>query len=145
MTHCNEVAEKLSGYIDGELTQQLAQQVSVHVEGCHSCSQLHTELLSMQANIKTIKTEGGEEAALEKIMQDPNAQQKQKWGWVLLITGAVMIMGYVLIEFILSSELSTFEKFASSFLWIGVLLLFLSVLRQRAIAKKTDKYKDINL
>ena len=145
MTHCNEVAEKLSGYIDGELTQQQAQQVSVHVEECLSCGQLHSELLSMQAKIKTIKTEGGEEAALEKIMQDPDAQQKQKWGWLLLITGTVMIMGFALIEFILSSELSMFEKFASGFLWIGGLLLFLSVLRQRAIATKTDKYKDINL
>ena len=145
MTQCDKIEEKLSGYLDGELTQQEAQRVSVHIDTCESCKQLHAELLGLQKDIKTIHSDGGEEAALEKIMQDLGARQSQQWGWMLFIVGAVMMMGYSIFIFIISNELNSFEKFGFGFLGLGGLLLFVSVLRQRIIAAKTDKYKDINL
>ena len=78
-------------------------------------------------------------------MQDLGARQSQQWGWMLFIVGAVMMMGYSIFQFIISNDLNSFEKFGFSFLGLGGLLLFVSVLRQRIIAAKTDKYKDINL
>ena len=145
MNQCHRVEEKLSGYLDGELTQQDSQLVRIHIETCERCKQLHSELFNLQQQIKIIPNNGGEEAALAKITEDLAAQQKQQWGWRFFIIGAVMMMAYSGIVFLFNNGLNSFEKWAVGFLAIGVLLLFLSILRQRRIASKTDKYKDINL
>lgn len=145
MTQCQEVEEKLSGYIDGELTQQESQQIRIHIEGCEICQQIHSELLSLQKDIKTIHSDGGEEAALEKIMNDLGAQQTQQWGWMLVIIGSVLMVIYSLYGFIVDNGMTSFEKIMFSLIGIGGILLFISVVRQRMSASKTDKYKDINL
>ena len=145
MTQCQKVEEKLSGYIDGELTQQQSQQIRIHIEGCETCQQIHSELLSLQKDIKTIHSDGGEEAALEKIMNDLGAKQTQQWGWMLVIIGSVLMMIYSLYGFIVDNGMTSFEKIMFSLLGIGGAMLFISVVRQRMIASKTDKYKDINL
>jgi len=145
MTQCNEIEEKLSGFMDGELTQQQSQQVRVHIEACDNCQQLHTQLLEIQKDIKTINSNGGEEAALEKIMNDLGSQQTQQWGWMFVIIGSTLMIMYSFYAFIIDNQMTSFEKIMFSFLGIGGVLLFASVVRQRMIAFKTDKYKDINL
>ena len=145
MQQCKQLAEKLSGYIDGELTQQASQQVRLHIESCKDCQQLHSDLLDMQVDIKNITTTGGEDAALENIMKDTTATNTQHWGWILLISGSIALMGVSVYQFIMSNELSVFEKLITGSMGLGGFLLFLSVVRQRLIALKTDKYKDINL
>ena len=37
MTTCDDVADRLSAYVDGELTQGGRQRVDVHLEGCDAC------------------------------------------------------------------------------------------------------------
>jgi len=145
MTQCQKVEEKLSGYLDGELTQQESQQVRLHIESCESCQQLHTELLSLQKDIKAIHSDGGEEAALEKVMNDLGAKQTQQWGWMLVIIASALMVIYSFYGFIIDNDMTSFEKIMFSLLGIGGVLLFISVVRQRIIASKTDKYKDINL
>jgi len=145
MTQCDKVEEKLSGYLDGELTQQQSQQIRVHIESCEDCQQLQTELLSLKKDIQQIPKIRDEDAELKKIVGDLASNQIQQWAWTLVILGSVMMMGYSIYEFIIDNSMSSFEKFMFSSLGIGGLLLFISVLRQRLIALKTDKYKDINL
>ncbi|MCP4411466.1 MAG: zf-HC2 domain-containing protein [Gammaproteobacteria bacterium] len=145
MNQCNEVKEKLSGYLDGELTQQKSQLIRVHLESCNECKQLHQELSDLQNKIKTITADTAEEAELDKIINDLGAKQSQHWGWIMLIIGYVMLAGYAIVKFLIDNQLNTFEKIATFLLGLGGLLLFYSVLRQRLIALKTDKYKDINL
>jgi len=145
MKQCNDVKEKLSGYLDGELTQQDSQQVRVHLEGCDECAKLHQELFDLKKKIKTVESDNGEAVELDKIINDLGAKQTQHWGWIMVIIGYVMIVGYAIVTFLIDNQLNTFEKIATFLLGIGGLLLFYSVLRQRLIALKTDKYKDINL
>jgi len=64
---------------------------------------------------------------------------------VLLIIGALMMIGYSFIRFFISDDINSFEKIMALLLGTGGLLLFFSVLRQRLIIAKSDKYKDINL
>jgi len=145
MIKCDEVAEKLSGFIDRELTQQQAQEIGLHIDNCDGCGKLHSDLLNLQTDIKKIHIEGGDEVLLEKILQDPGAQQTQQWGWMLFIIGSSIMVVYAIYEFLINTELTSFEKMAIGFLGIGGLLLLISVIRQRLIASKTDKYKDINI
>jgi len=78
-------------------------------------------------------------------MNDLGSQQTQQWGWMFVIIGSTLMIMYSFYAFIIDNQMTSFEKIMFSFLGIGGVLLFASVVRQRMIAFKTDKYKDINL
>ena len=70
-----------------------------------------------------------------------------KTGMLFLFIGLVMIISYAAFHFFqelfFNSELSLFLKVAISFCSIGLIILFISVLRERLNLRKSDKYKDI--
>ena len=54
MTHCDEVGEMLSGYVDGELTQASQQRVRVHVETCENCKETLADLTAIREKVQAL-------------------------------------------------------------------------------------------
>ena len=139
------VGELLSGYIDGELTQQQRQRVEIH---CGTCSDCESELNALRALRRDVSnsrlSEYGEDVWREK-MDDTTVKATRSIGWLLFL-GAVLICGGVgIYEFVFDSSMGTFEKLLVSAVYGGLALLFFSVLRQRLIERKADKYKDVEI
>ena len=140
------VGEMLSGYIDGELTQQDRQRVRVHCERCDECRALLDELTELRARIGNARLSDVDQDRWRETMDDTTVKATRGIGWLLLIGGALIGIGVGVIE-ILSSEssLSLIEKLIVGGIYGGLLLIFISVLRQRLIERKTDKYKDVEI
>ncbi len=141
---CNEVEEQLSGYLDGELTQQESQKIHLHLESCQSCQSIYRDLKSMQHSIAQLEKPTMSEVELKHIMQDRPAIGMQWIGWMMLIAGISVIVGFVAYQFFTSDEAFLIKLVVSS-IYGGLAFLFLTVLRQRFIARKTDRYKGVDL
>ncbi len=141
---CQHTEVKLSGYLDGELTQQESQTIYLHLKSCERCQQLYQELKSMQQSVAQLEKPTMSELELKKIMNDRPSRGFQWIGWLLLITGVSVIVAFTAYQFI-SSEGPLWIKLTLSAIYGGVAFLFLTVLRQRIIARKTDKYKGVDL
>ena len=76
-------------------------------------------------------------------MNDLPARASAGIGWVLFIAGAVTLLGLAIWEFAIDNEVTIWVKLGVAGVWFGLLFLFLSVLRQRLLSWKTDKYKDV--
>lgn len=66
-------------------------------------------------------------------------------GWMLFIVGVLGISGIAIYEFVIDTSMPTHIKVLTSLVWIGLGVLLVSVLRQRLIERKTDKYKDVEI
>ncbi len=78
-------------------------------------------------------------------MNDVTVKATRSIGWLLLI-GAALVCGAIgIYEFVFASSMSIFEKLLIGAGYGGLVLLFISVLRQRLIERKTDKYKDVEI
>ena len=77
-------------------------------------------------------------------MTDDTGKTTGTIGWVLLIGGIAVLTGYAVFEFAQSME-STGVKLATAAVAAGMTALFITVLRQRLKARKTDKYKDVEI
>ena len=78
-------------------------------------------------------------------MNDPTVKATRGIGWLLFV-GAMMILAAIgIYEFVIDSSIATYMKLLISAVYLGLAALFVSVLRQRLIERKTDKYNDVEI
>ncbi len=78
-------------------------------------------------------------------MGDMTVRTSRTIGWLLFVGGILAAVGLGVYEIIFDSSASIFEKFLVAAIYLGMAGLFFSVLRQRLIERKTDKYKDVEI
>jgi anti-sigma factor RsiW len=140
------VGEMLSGFIDGELTQQDQQRVRLHCVNCADCRGELERLEDMRKRVGQATLSKLDRDVWREKMDDNAVKTTRGAGWLLLIGGALIGGGFLAWEvFSGASELSTLGKVIFGGIYGGLLLLFISVLRQRLIERKTDKYKDVEI
>ena len=141
----DHVGELVSGYIDGELTQQQRQRVELHCESCEACRQELDQLKQLRDDVgKSRLSEYGEDKWRET-MDDPATKTIRGLGWILLIGGLLAIGGIVLLAFLTDPTIELHMKLIIGAIYGGLAILLISVLRQRLIERKTDKYKDVEI
>jgi hypothetical protein len=141
----DHVGELLSGYIDGELTQQERQRVEVHCDGCAECSNNLDELRALRDKVgRSRLSELGDDIWREQ-MEDTTVRATRGIGWLLFIGGLLILAGYVIYEFVIDTSLTLGVKLLFAAIYGGMGVLFISVLRQRLIERKSDKYKDVEI
>ena len=139
------VGEQLSGFIDGELTQQERQIVTLHCEVCADCRENLERLQDLRHRIgESGLSEVGEDQWRESI-EDPTVQLTRGIGWLLFVVGLLVVAGIGLVGFLFSDDISVGMKFLMVAIYGGLAALFFSVLRQRLIESKTDKYKEVEI
>ena len=79
------VGEMLSGYIDGELTQQQRQRVEIHCESCAACAGELLELGKLREEIGAAKLSAIGEDAWRETMSDSTVRTSRGIGWLLLV------------------------------------------------------------
>jgi membrane protein implicated in regulation of membrane protease activity len=78
-------------------------------------------------------------------MNETTVQTSRGIGWLLFIAGILAVAGVGLYGFIVEPGLSIWMKLILVAIYGGLALLFFSVLRQRLIERKTDKYEDVEI
>ena len=76
-------------------------------------------------------------------MGDRTTHMGPRLGWSLIGAGLLLLYGYGIYDFITDSSEPIWVRLTLAGIGLGFLILFLHVLRQRLIAQKTDRYKDI--
>ena len=142
---CRHIEELLTGYLDGELTQQESQRVAVHIEQCEGCRQTWRQLQQLQEAILETRYPNLEEEALNTVMNDLTSRNLQGIAWFALSAGLAMIVAFAIYAFWIDTSMPWYHKLAMSLIWGGGIGLFISVLRQRLIARKNDKYRRVKL
>ena len=139
------VGELLSGYLDGELTQQQRQRVETHCDTCTECKKNLKELRALRESIGKARLSEVDQDVWRERMDDTTVRTSRGIGWLLILGGVLVAMGMGVYEFVIDSSLGLAEKLIVGVIYGGFVVLFFSVLRQRFIERKTDKYKDVEI
>ena len=139
------VGERLSGFLDGELTQQDRQRVELHLADCPDCTAMLEELRALRQRMGRSGLSERYADQWREDMDDTGVKLSRGIGWLLLIAAAVVIGGIVVFSFLGDPGIEWHWKLLISAFYLGLIGLFVSVLRQRLIERKTDKYKDVDI
>ena len=139
------VGDLLSGYLDGELTQQQRQRVTVHCADCAQCRDDLAELRALRERIGGAQlSELGEDQWREN-MNDSGVELSRGIGWLLFLAGLMVAGAYFVFLQLTDSGMPLVIKFILVGVYGGLGVLLFSVLRHRLIERKTDKYKDVEI
>jgi predicted anti-sigma-YlaC factor YlaD len=144
-TAAEHVGELLSGYIDGELTQQQQQRVRIHCESCRDCAEELERLEELRREVGRSRLSPLSDDIWREHMKEPTVELSRGLGWILFIVGVLGLSAIGVYEFVIDTSMAAHIKVISGLIWVGLGALLISVLRQRLIERKSDKYKDVEI
>ncbi|MET1255224.1 hypothetical protein [Aliikangiella maris] len=137
--------EKISGYLDGELTQQEAQKVALLIETDVTYKKLYEELMTMRHEVQSLSLQEQELIHLDRLFKEPVAKTSRILGLTLIGLSGVVLVLITFYKIFLNPEIGLLEKVLVGAIGGGGLLLLFSVLRQRIMSAKNDKYKRVKI
>ena len=140
---CEEIEVYLSGYLDGELTQQDRQPLEIHIRSCQHCQTVLAQLREAQEATHRLDMEEPETEEWNMMEARVLERISQGLGWSVLLVWLVVTTAYTLYQYASSPTEPLFEKILVFSLFLGVGLLFLSVLSQRVRERRTDRYRGV--
>ena len=131
----------LSGYLDGELSPEQA----AHVEALLAQDPLFRRefdvLKSLAVGTRAAFTaEALPDPMWEDFLVGVYARTERRLGWLLLVVGALLLLAAGALYFVNAPWAPLWLKGLVALPVVGLAVLFVSVLRQRLRAAKTDRY-----
>lgn len=131
----------ISGLLDGELDGDQRAELDEHLASCSGCQR---ELDSLRCLFSgtgaAFGGEGPPDEVWDTFLDDVYNRLERKTGWVLLVFGLLVLGAFGTYAFIVEPWGSALIKILIATPTVGLLLLFVSVLRQRLESVKTDRY-----
>ena len=138
-----EIEVLLSGYLDGELTQQERQKVGVYLERDERYREILAELERVKTATERLHYEEPSSGDWKTMEQSLVQDVSRGLGWIILSIWAVALTSYGLWELAAAPDEPLTGKLLVFGFFLGVALLFCSVLTQRMRESRTDKYKGV--
>jgi len=143
----HRLKELLTAYLDGELDEQGRREVEKHLA---EREDLRRELESMK-RVKSLTSRmqlvQPEEEVWNMYWNHVYNRLERGAGWILLSVGAIILLSFgafhFVRDFLLDPEPRLIIKIGVSAAILGVIILLVSVLRERLFIRKSERYKEI--
>ena len=143
MNSCESIQEKLSAYLDNELTQQDSQRVGVHLRECDRCRRTYEDFTRLRGDVGELRFPEPPVEEWRKMMSGFTFNATRGIGWLLWGGGAVVLAVYGIYTFATDPTVEAIQRIGVLAVILGVVLVFMTVLAERMRGFRDDKYKDV--
>jgi len=145
--NCQEAMIYISGRIDGELTTEQEKMLDEHLQTCPRCRKELDELLKLKevtSNMRFTDLPDKYWAGYWHAIYD---RLERGLGWILLSIGAIILAALgtweIFRHFFLDPVQPILLKLAIGSGLLGLIILIISVLRERLFARKHERYEEV--
>jgi len=142
---CSDASTLISAYLDNELTQADAQRIRLHIEDCSECGKTYQELKTLKQKMGQLSFPAPDEEVLKFLEEDPVSLAGQWSGWLLILIPVIILGSYGFYLFVTEPDTPILIRLLFAAFELGMLILFVTVARQRYFSYKTDKYRNVKL
>jgi len=141
---CDEFKPMMMGYLDGELDPEQRARFESHLATCKACALELAEFRKMKEELSMLRFQEPSDAELERYWRSIYNRLERGLGWILFSVGAIILLcygGFKLIQGLIKDPtVALLLKAGVLALVFGVVILFVSLLRERLAVRKVDKY-----
>ena len=132
---CEQYEVMLTGYIDGELTDAQQVELEAPLDTCQNCRDELAQIKSLWEELAMLKFYEPTDAELDRYWSGIYNRLERGLGWMLFSVGAVVLLSYgafkLIEDLITDPAIAMAVKIGSAALLLGLVLLFVSILRER--------------
>ncbi len=139
-TECDTLQALMSGYLDEELDEADRRHLELHLESCAECRREFDGLRGLVEAADSLHVETLPEDVWDEFLENVYNRTERRLGWALLILGIAALSSLVVYFLVVVPWASPLVKGVVALPVAGLLILFVSVLRQRLHVLKTDRY-----
>ena len=144
---CEKYKILIVKHTDGQLSPAEESELKNHIKTCADCREDLEEQTSWKGVSETMKNQLLPDMAWDEYWQHLYNKLERGISWILISIGAILLIGFAVIRFLAeilnSTDISTFEKVGILTLTFGFVILFVSVVREKLMARKHDKYREV--
>ncbi len=144
---CKAYQTLLVKYVDDALTPEEQRRLEEHVQQCPACRHDLKEFEKIKGVKPVMKKRFLPDMLWEEYWNHLYNRLERGIAWILISLGAIILLGMGVFHFVTevleASDLSTLEKAGILALTAGFVVLFVSVVREKLMIRKHDKYKEI--
>jgi len=144
---CREFELLMMAHYDGEISAADEARLQGHIKGCQACRKAFDEYGRLVHASREIEPPKVSEEEWDMYWTNVYNRMERSAAWTAVTIGVVAVAGYLV--YLLTTWLAAAQaipcwaKVAIVVLAVGVVVLFLSVLREKMALRKTDKYKGV--
>ena len=137
---CETVQPLMSGYLDNELDHEQQEKLRKHLDGCPACREEFDKMKQLVQATATLRIETPPTEDLDHFLDSVYNRAERQAGWLIFILGMCVLAVVGVYLFVTEPWGSALAKVCVATPIVGLGVLFVSVLRQRLVAAKTDRY-----
>ncbi len=143
----DRLKELLTAYADGELDEEGRREVEKRLAESENLRRELESLQKMKRLTSHMQLAQPEEEVWKMYWNQVYNRIERGIGWILLSVGAIILLSFGVFhfvqDFLLDPEPPLIMKIGVSTATLGVIILLVSVLRERLFIRKTDRYREI--
>lgn len=137
---CEEIHDLMSGYLDDELDKAGIERLETHLTQCEKCRAEFDEMTLVVSASSRLSVELPPDEVWDTFLQNVYNRTERQTGWIAFIVGVVALTGWGIYEMIVLDWAEPIVKISTALALVGIVILFVSVLRQRLVTRKSDRY-----
>lgn len=130
-------------WLDRELSADEAARYEEHVRTCDECRRELSSLGRVVRMTDELKLRAPDDEFWNGYWESVYRKSERRLGFVLLIAGVVALLGYALVRAVTSPSFLSYEGISVALILVGLVVIFVSVARERYHESKNDPYKEV--
>ncbi|MCE5250130.1 zf-HC2 domain-containing protein [bacterium] len=135
-----EHEKKLMRFFDGEMDTQERNEFKIHIESCETCRNMLQDMSALKEVTDSMRVADLPEVVWEKYWTGIYNRIERSIAWFLFIVGALILSVYWIYRVISDPKIYTVVGLGIVLMAVGFAVLFLSVLREKIVVNKADRY-----
>lgn len=129
--------------LDGELSAEEQTVYEQHVKSCDDCARELEEIGRIVKLTDDLRLKAPDEEFWASYWDSLLHRMERGTGFVLMIMGIVAVLLFAIYKAVTSPDFLTFKGISIAVILVGLVVIFLSVVRERHHESKSDPYKEV--
>lgn len=146
---CDSLRWDLMRVADGEADADVQRRVDEHLKTCPRCREEYDELLKLKGVTRSMRLQDLPDARWAGYWQDLYRRLERGTGWFLLSVGLILVCCWAVLElfqnFFFDTQVPLVVRLGFGTAAVGVIILLVSILRERLFARKIERYDKVEL
>ena len=147
--NCEQAKILLSGLVDAELNPEEKKIISDHIGSCPDCRREYARLKKMKEVTDDMKYFDLPDKLWAGYWREIYNRVERGIGWIFLSIGAIILMAFaawqILNKFFLDPAEPLYLKLGVGLLLLGLIILLISIIRERLFSRKHDRYDEVEI